>query len=180
MRKVFTKIFFVNILLFGVSYFAARAEYTLQTPLPVQAAGEGLVGYINSLYVLALGLSGVTALGVITYGGILYISSAGNSSIQGDAKDRIYKALIGLGLLVGSFLILYTINPDLVNLTDPKFTVEIKQVGTAKTSCEGDNECLTGYSCIGYIENSTPGICNLKTGKETGNETQPKTLIEKQ
>jgi hypothetical protein len=47
------------------------------------------------------------------------MSSQGNPSATGDAKDKIQKALLGLLLVLASFLILQIINPELTLLKDP-------------------------------------------------------------
>ena len=56
------------------------------------------------------------AVGVIVWAGLRYTLAAGNPSTQSDAKDQILQAILGLILLFGAYLILYTINPNLVNL----------------------------------------------------------------
>ncbi len=66
---------------------------------------------INNIFTWSLGIGGVAALGIIIYGGILYIASAGNSSRQGEAKEWIKAAVYGLILLTIGYLILYVINP---------------------------------------------------------------------
>ncbi|MDP2946372.1 MAG: hypothetical protein Q8N61_02890, partial [bacterium] len=50
---------------------------------------------------------------------IKYILAAGNVVKVEDAKDTIQQALLGLGLLLVSYLLLRTINPDLINLKNP-------------------------------------------------------------
>jgi hypothetical protein len=78
-----------------------------------QSDVPGLISYI---YKFALGICGVVALISIVFGAAQYAFSAGNSSKAEDAKDRITQALLGIVILLFSYLILYTINPDLVNL----------------------------------------------------------------
>jgi hypothetical protein len=68
----------------------------------------------GNIFTWALGFGGIIALGVIIYGGILYISSEGNVSKQSDAKEWIKSAIYGLFLLLAGFMILYTINPAIV------------------------------------------------------------------
>jgi hypothetical protein len=53
-------------------------------------------------------------------GGYMYITSAGNSASTGKAKETITDAIIGLLLALTSWLLLYTINPDLVILNPIK------------------------------------------------------------
>ncbi len=75
--------------------------------------------YVSGFYNFALMIGGVLAFGAIVYGGILYATSAGNSSRQSEGRAWITSALLGLLLLAGAYLILYTINPNLVNLSLP-------------------------------------------------------------
>jgi hypothetical protein len=72
-------------------------------------------GMVEDFYRWAFGVAGVVAFGVLIYGGILYISSAGNASKQGDAKEWIKAAISGLFLLLTAYIILYTINPCIVS-----------------------------------------------------------------
>ena len=78
--------------------------------------------FVEGFYVFALMIGGVLAFGAIVYGGILYAASAGNPSKQSEGKEYIKSALLGLLLLAGAYLVLYTINPNLVNLNLPTLT----------------------------------------------------------
>ena len=80
------------------------------------------VGFVQSFYQFALMIGGVLAFGVIVYGGVLYAASAGNPGQQSEGKEWIKSAIFGLLLLVAAALILYTINPNLVNLSLPTIT----------------------------------------------------------
>lgn len=72
---------------------------------------------INYIYKFALGICGLTALVSIILAAAQYALSAGDSSKMGEAKNKITQALLGILILLFSYLILYTINPDLVSLT---------------------------------------------------------------
>ena len=67
---------------------------------------------------------------MIVIGGIQYVTAYGNPGKLEDAKNRINQALIGLLLAVGAWLILYTINPDLIKgtLNIPSLTKFIPSV----------------------------------------------------
>lgn len=71
---------------------------------------------ISWFYRFALGAVGITALLVLVWAGLRYISSAADPSAQNDAKQWIWSAITGLLLLVASFFILNTINPNLTTL----------------------------------------------------------------
>ncbi|MDP3004239.1 MAG: hypothetical protein Q8N43_01910 [Candidatus Azambacteria bacterium] len=130
------KYIFIIILLFAISCalsalscapYAAIAQVQLETGLPnipgnQLTVGQELPEYIKYLFIFGLGLIAFLALGYMMLGGIQYILAAGNVAKVEDAKDTIQQALIGLGLLLVSYLLLNTINPDLVNLRNPNLT----------------------------------------------------------
>lgn len=166
---LFPIFFLAAALTFTVSNGVFAQGYTVEVPIPGAPKTLGLLEYIKHLYVFALGIVGLTAFGAMVYGGIVYMSSAGNPSLQTEAKDRITKALLGLGLLLVSVLILNTINPDLVNLTQPNLTpASIKEItwqpapgATPAGGCTNDAQCGTGYECIASTTNK-PGRCESK------------------
>ena len=85
-------------------------------PTPSEEA-QTPVGLVNDFYNLALIVSGLLAFAVVVYAGIKYTISGGNASVQGDAKDQIKQAFLGLLLLLGAYIILNTINPRLTRLS---------------------------------------------------------------
>jgi len=70
---------------------------------------------VSNIFDWALGVGSVVALGIIIFGGVMYIASAGNSSRQGEAREWIKAAIYGLILLAVGYLILNTINPAILN-----------------------------------------------------------------
>lgn len=70
-------------------------------------------------YYFIVTISGFAAFVMLVWGGFKYLSSAGNPSAIGDSKDMIQKALLGLLLILVSYLILQAINPDLIILQGP-------------------------------------------------------------
>ena len=114
-------IFTIFCLLFAVS---VMAQVKLETGLPGIPSsglpvGQELPSYINYLFIFSLGLVTILALTQMIIGGITYILAAGNAAKVEDAKDMILQALLGVGILLISYLLLRTINPDLVNLRNP-------------------------------------------------------------
>lgn len=71
-------------------------------------------GLIARLYVFGLSLVGVSALIMIVFGGVIYMTAGDSQSRVNQAKALIGNAIFGLVLALISFLILFTINPDLV------------------------------------------------------------------
>jgi hypothetical protein len=114
------KHFFVAVFLgisIGWGASVARAVNISPTfPVPNAYPTSSPGGFVANFYQFALMISGVLAFGAVVYGGVKYISSAGNPSAQTDGKDWIEAALLGLLLLAGAYLVLNVINPDLTNL----------------------------------------------------------------
>jgi len=54
---------------------------------------------------------------MIMVGGFMYITSAGNKAQTGKAKTIITDSIIGIIMALTSYILLYTINPSLVQLT---------------------------------------------------------------
>lgn len=57
---------------------------------------------------------GIVAFVQIIYAGWIYLTAAGNTTKTGDAMKKISNAILGIVLLFSSYIILNTINPDLV------------------------------------------------------------------
>lgn len=76
-----------------------------------------LPAYLDTMYRIGIGMC--FALGVImfTWAGIEYIVSE-SMNTKSDAKKRITAALTGLAIALVSYILLYTINPDLLELTN--------------------------------------------------------------
>ena len=121
--------------------------------------------FVANFYQFALMIGGVLAFGVIVYGGVRYMASAGNPSGQSDAKEWIEGALLGMLLLVGAYFILNVINPQLLNLTLPALTpVTATTPGSTNTAPQSSVACgsqdANGNSTKGQCPNSSNGSVN--------------------
>lgn len=90
---------------------------------PCYVIEGGLPEYIAGIYNFGLMVAGFLAMVMIMIGGFMYIAAGGNQTIIGKAKERIFNALIGLVILLLSYTILNTINPELVSQTESKRTL---------------------------------------------------------
>jgi hypothetical protein len=95
---------------------AATISINPGIPGMTNVSTTGPAGWVDSFYTFALIISGILAFGAIVYGGVKYAISAGNPSQQSEGRSWIWSALIGLLLLGSAWLILHTINPNLVKL----------------------------------------------------------------
>lgn len=80
---------------------------------------QGLEDLISWLYYAIIGISTIAAFIMLIWGGIEWMTSSGNPTKTGDARDRIKAALLGLLLVLSSFIIIQIINPELTILKDP-------------------------------------------------------------
>ncbi|MEI6835377.1 MAG: pilin [Candidatus Falkowbacteria bacterium] len=105
-----------------------------------------LARYINSFYTWGLSIVGVIAVLMLMAAGLIWLSSAGDSGRIGSAKKIIEGVFLGTLLLVGSWFLLNTINPNLVKLPALEMIVINK---TVMGCClEGDkSEMTTGNTC---------------------------------
>jgi len=70
---------------------------------------------ISVLIWWAFRLAGILAFIMIVFAGFQYLTSGGNTAQQKDAQERIMNAIVGLVLLFAFYIILYTINPDILS-----------------------------------------------------------------
>ncbi len=71
--------------------------------------------FVQAIYKYGISVVAILAAVMIMAGGIIWLTSAGSQERVGKAKDLIIGSLTGLILLFGSWVVLNTINPRLVN-----------------------------------------------------------------
>jgi hypothetical protein len=105
----------------------AADAYILENQLITgQTSVSGPAEYIRIFFIFGLGLVGITALFGVAFGGLNYIFSGHSQTRAMEGRHWITAALSGVALLLCSYLILATINPDLVSLKNPVLpTIEI-------------------------------------------------------
>jgi hypothetical protein len=133
MKKLLFTLFVTSILVGGITIFvptqinAACGDLTdssadcYQQLAPITGPdGQSIKtnnfpAYLQAMY--RLGIGACFALGVImfTIAGIEYIISESMNTKE-DAKKKIQAAIIGLAIALVSYILLYTINPDLLKL----------------------------------------------------------------
>lgn len=145
------KIMVVLVVLTAIFSFAAEAaaaegDPTVLAPLPGVAdkAGDTTTfnQYIPAIFNLAIGLSAVFAVFMIVVGGLQYMST---DAIQkkSDGKERIKNSVYGLIMVICAYLVLYTINPNLLKLDLNIETISIKSDNSAWSSTASDNSVST-------------------------------------
>lgn len=128
---------FLKLLLFVLVFFFTYSssyaqttpmrDYNVIAPLPgtsvpcTDSSGRpsectNLNRYLPTAFNLTVGIAVALAFIMITFGGVTYATS---DSLSGTQKGREYitNAIIGLLLVIGSYVILYTINPNILNFS---------------------------------------------------------------
>ena len=107
-------IYIFYILFFAFPFVSANA-YALLEPLPgLDKVNVTLSDYLGWLFPFILVVASILAVIMIVIGG-LELAGGGNESLKTKGKEKIESAIYGLLLAVSAYLILYTINPNLVN-----------------------------------------------------------------
>jgi hypothetical protein len=83
-------------------------------------ASQDINQVVAWLYYFVITIAGMAVFAMLVWGGFTWLTSTGDSSKITDAKERIYSALLGLILILASFLVMKTINPELVVLKLPE------------------------------------------------------------
>jgi len=103
----------------------AGCTYTPLEPIPgLPQTGRDFAGFLNGMFKLMFTLGGMMAVASLVYGGITYMVSEIVNKKEW-AKKQMQAALWGLALLAAAWLILYTINPQLINFNFKPTTVNV-------------------------------------------------------
>lgn len=83
---------------------------------PCTSGAAGNFGQcVSQIYMWSLGLSAMLAVVMTVFGGYMVMTARGNAQQSEKGKSFILSSLIGMVLLMGAYLLLSTINPDLVD-----------------------------------------------------------------
>ena len=85
-----------------------------------QGESDLLARYIKGVYNYSLEIGGILAAIILMAGGVLWLTSGGDSGKVSKAKELIFSSITGLVILFSSFMILKTINPNLVEIKGVK------------------------------------------------------------
>lgn len=113
-----------------------------------------LAEYFSMLYKYLISIAGVLAGIMIVIAGFEWLVAAGDASKIKHAKERISNALIGLILALGSYTILYLVNPDLVTFK----ALKVPYVQYEESATDDSPDVETGIADAGG-----PGNASLVT-----------------
>ena len=134
-----------------------------------------LAEYLAGLYRFLVGLAGLAATVMIIVGGMRWLLAAGDAGKIGAAKTTITSATVGLIIALGSYIILFTLNPELVSfrslrvgITNPE-TLDVEGAeGSEETEPAALESCATTFSAASAAASTCPitGKLVLPTGKQ--------------
>ena len=151
-KKIFSIFLLSSFLLLLFSGFCfAQKKLEIEYPtVPGVAAPTttktALPEYLRYVFTLSIMIAGILAFVAMVMGGIKYVISAGAPAAIADAKDQITSGILGLIILLSSYLILNTINPQLVLPEKPplqpsKAGIRIYTVGMCCETADDKSLC---------------------------------------
>lgn len=149
--------------------YAPNFSYELEVPIGNFNLVTGGIGqYLSTIYNFGVSIAGILAVVMIMYGGFRWLTAMGSSGTITKAKETIVAAIVGLVLLLCSYLLLYTINPNFVKT--PGFSI-IKislPATTTDMNCSWSTEAADGLTVAedAYCSSAKPSAdykcyCNL-------------------
>ncbi len=115
-NKIYAIIVFSFIIALGFFQSVSAQGYVPMEKLPGSPGAASFKDYVLAIYNFAIWTVGIAAFLMISIGGFWYFTAAGNTSKVTKAKEIIGDALLGVVVSMVAWLILYVINPDLVNV----------------------------------------------------------------
>ncbi|OGG38013.1 hypothetical protein A2116_02480 [Candidatus Jorgensenbacteria bacterium GWA1_49_17] len=141
---------------------AALEIKVISSPDTTLTTDESIAAYIVRLYWFAVGAAGAVAVAVIVGGAIYYMTSSGSPDKQNEAKSYMTSALWGVTLLLGSYFILNTINPQITSLESLNRAFNLPSCGEVSNGRPGI-DCLPAVPkalpvCGEEVATGTPGV----------------------
>lgn len=95
--------------------FVPLADSSQSPMLQSLYSAEGLGGYVNKLFAMAISVGAIIAVLRIAFAGYMYMMSDMWTN-KSRAREILGEVVLGLILLLGVYLILYQINPCILDL----------------------------------------------------------------
>ncbi len=141
-------------------------------------SGTSLIAeFVKAIYSYGISVGAILAAIMLMAGGLIWLTSAGSQEKVSKAKDIIIGSITGLALLFGSYVLLNTINPNLINLKTREITgihkvaVGCCQISTSTIVLGGTTQIQT------RAQLTSPENCKNLDGKYKGENYIPNTDI---
>ena len=122
--------------------------------------------YISAIFTYGVAVSTILAMFMCLIGGLQWMVSRGDGPAIQAAKSRMVKAIIGLLLALGSYTILYTINPELIKFRNLR-VLYVRQIDLSKyiVALVGEGGTVTPITDPN-VHHAKPGAKNQKLTDE--------------
>jgi hypothetical protein len=138
MKKLIAILLFAALLTPAVAF--AQVNACRPAPSGGNATTNPQIGQcVNQIYLWALGAAGVLALIMMIYGGYEVMTASGNATRATNGKSYIYSSIIGIVILLGAYLLLSVINPDLTQLEVNTNCLTVSNEATPNPNCPRGN-----------------------------------------
>jgi hypothetical protein len=166
----------INLFVFTSIAFATKRRGLL-TDWPASPTGRTLhlestiTDLVAYIYEWGIALGGLIAFIALLIAGFNYLTAVGDPTKMKEAIDRIKYALGGLALLLGSWLILHNINPELTKFHVPEFRFPqtVRRCNTRYDCPEPPRQTPPLLRvCVGDLDPNDPkkeGVCSIVVGK---------------
>lgn len=114
-KKISLLLFSISILILP-SLAMAAFDYIPMERIPGSPTPLNFCEYLKAVYKFGIWTVGIAGMFMIMFGGYTYLLSAGNNSTMQKGKGFITDAIIGIIMALTAYLLLYIINPDLLEI----------------------------------------------------------------
>ena len=134
-------------------YPCTKKEGKIDPTTAFQISTDSIALLVGGVYKFVVGIAAIAAVIVMMAGGYVWLFAGGNASKVGEAKSLIGSAVLGLFLALGSYMILYLINPELTNLKslDDITVIDPISVSGVEKICDANEEAeilkTADYGC---------------------------------
>ena len=123
MKKLLAKIILIAFLLLPTVSSALELQYPVVGGYSMEEIAADPANNLDKLvawfYYFIVGISGLAAFLMLIWGGFIWLTSTGSPAKISDAKDKINSAVLGLVIILASYLILKVINPEFITFRLP-------------------------------------------------------------
>ena len=114
--SIYILLFAATMLLVSMAQPALALEVTYPKIGTFEITSDStLLQYIEYFFAFAIAISGILAVVILVISGLQILVFAGSPEKINEAKEGLWAAVLGIVLLFASFIIMMTINPNLVN-----------------------------------------------------------------
>jgi len=140
----------LGLVLLAVTFFSANYSYAANSFF----SGEDFPNLVRQIYIFGSSIVGAVAVAAFVLAGIFYMTAQGNQERVKKAKEMFGGALVGLFLVMGSYLILKTLNPQLVELQIEVPRAELNEAIEKEKIGKG-----SGKACVSHADCEKEELC---------------------